>query len=237
MDADIADAIAVHGFAVIPDAVPSNVVSRLRSLLEPSTSGDAKGSHGMRNVVGLIPEIREDVNGHAIRSLIDQIVGSDAFLVRSIFFDKTARANWKVPWHQDRSIAVQQRIDIAGFGPWSLKGGIVHVEAPADILQGMLTVRLHLDDCGEHNGPLRVIPGSHLRGKLAVARIQYEKDARPPVSCLVAAGGALLMRPLLLHASSAAQWPCHRRVLHLEFASCRLPGGLRWACEPTTVRE
>jgi hypothetical protein len=41
-------------------------------------------------------------------------------------------------------------------------------------------------------------------------------------------GGVLLMRPLLLHASSASQVPRHRRVLHIEWAAQELPGGLQW---------
>jgi ectoine hydroxylase-related dioxygenase (phytanoyl-CoA dioxygenase family) len=234
MGSDIAEVLAVGGFAVIPAAMPSNVVTRLLLLFEPDPNamgGDANGRYAMRNVAELIPEVREVADGFAVRSLIDPIMGREAFLVRSLFFDKTARANWKVAWHQDRSIAVQQRTEVAGFGPWSVKAGVAHVEPPVAILEAMLTMRLHLDDCDESNGPLRVIPGSHLRGRLTARQIRDEIAERPQVSCPVAAGGALLMRPLLLHASSPARAPRHRRVVHLEFACSRLPKGLRWACE------
>ena len=37
-----------------------------------------------------------------------------------------------------------------------------------------------------------------------------------------------MIRPLLLHASSAAESPRRRRVVHLEYAADPLPGGLDW---------
>jgi ectoine hydroxylase-related dioxygenase (phytanoyl-CoA dioxygenase family) len=144
-----------------------------------------------------------------------------------LLFDKPPEANWKVPWHQDLTIAVKEKRDTPGFGPWSIKAGVLHVQPPVAVLETMLAVRIHLDDCDESNGPLRVIPGSHLLGRLSTEQIR-EMSAPPAVSCTVEAGGALLMRPLLLHASSASRSPLHRRVIHIEFASCDLPGELEW---------
>lgn len=46
--------------------------------------------------------------------------------------------------------------------------------------------------------------------------------------CPVPAGGALLMRPLLQHASSKSSSGKPRRVLHFVFAPRDLPAGLRW---------
>lgn len=105
---------------------------------------------------------------------------------------------------------------------------MVHVQPPARVLERMLTVRLHLDDCDETNGPLLVLPGSHRGGRLAASEIQRQRTLTPSVACPVPGGGALLMRPLLLHASSASQSPRHRRVIHLEYAAEPLPAGLQW---------
>ena len=149
-------------------------------------------------------------------------------MVRGILFDKTPGANWKVGWHQDLSIAVKKRVDVPGFGPWSEKAGVPHVQPPCAVLEQMLTIRLHLDECGEDNGPLRVLPGSHTKGKMAPQEIKAYRQATEPVICACPRGGALLMRPLLLHASSLATSPKHRRVVHLEFAAQPLPGGLEW---------
>jgi ectoine hydroxylase-related dioxygenase (phytanoyl-CoA dioxygenase family) len=148
--------------------------------------------------------------------------------VRAILFDKTADANWTVPWHQDRSIAVQERTDAPGFGPWSIKAATVHVQPPVDVLRRMLTLRLHLDPCDRNNGPLRVIAGTHHR--MLDPHEIYELVARgPETACTTGAGGLLLMRPLLLHASSPATQPVHRRVIHLEFGPRALPSGVHWA--------
>lgn len=158
------------------------------------------------------------------------MLGPHAIAVRGILFDKTPDANWKVPWHQDLTIAVTAKLQVPGFGPWSKKAGVLHVQPPAFVLENMLAVRIHLDDCGEANGAVRVIPGSHLQGRLTTEHV-VRMSATPGVSCVVAAGGVVLMRPLMLHAPSACQSPRHRRVVHLEFAGCALPGGLAWFSE------
>ena len=123
---------------------------------------------------------------------------------------------------------MQARIDTPGFTAWSIKDGVHHVHPPAEILEGMLAVRIHLDDCGPDNGPLRVLSGTHRRGRLSDAQIAEAHNAHAEVVCTVKAGGAVLMRPLLVHASSAARTPAHRRVLHIDFAAADLPNGLRW---------
>jgi len=142
-----------------------------------------------------------------------------------ILFNKTPDANWKVVWHQDRTIAVRERKDVAGFGPWSVKEGVHHVQPPASIMSKMIAIRLHLDESRENNGPLRVIPGSHRDGYLSGKDIEVWRE-RSSVICTVQKGGAILMRPLLLHASSSSLKPEPRRVIHLEFAACDLPSGL-----------
>ena len=131
-------------------------------------------------------------------------------------------------WHQDLTIAVRERREVAGFGPWSTKAGIPHVQPPAEVLERKVTLRIHLDRCGPDNGPLRVVPGSHRGGRLDAAAIADHRQRVAEVSCLVDRGGVVILRPLLLHASSAALRPGHRRVIHLECAAEDLPGGLEW---------
>lgn len=92
----------------------------------------------------------------------------------------------------------------------------------------MVTVRVHLDECGLDNGPVRVIPGSHQAGRLSAAEIARWREEHAAFPCVSARGGALVMRPLLLHASSPSTRPAHRRVVHLEFAAAELPSGLEW---------
>jgi ectoine hydroxylase-related dioxygenase (phytanoyl-CoA dioxygenase family) len=129
-----------------------------------------------------------------------------------------------VPWHQDLTIAVQERLEVPGYGPWTVKAGVAHVQPPVAVLERMVAVRLHLDDCGAENGPVRVLRGSHRLGRMAAAPM----DAGEEVVCTVGRGGVVLMRPLLWHASSPAVSVAHRRVIHVEFAAAELAGGLRW---------
>jgi ectoine hydroxylase-related dioxygenase (phytanoyl-CoA dioxygenase family) len=125
-------------------------------------------------------------------------------------------------------IPVAERKNVPGFGPWSIKAGVVHVKPPAAVLAGMLALRVHLDDCGMDNGPLRVLPGSHRHGFLSSAEVREWIATREPVTCIARRGDVLAMRPLLLHASSPAEVPAHRRVLHIEYSAQPLPSPLRW---------
>ena len=172
--------------------------------------------------------VQELANSQELISFLERVTGSKPFPVRAIFFDKTSQANWLVPWHQDLAIAVAAQVETPGYSGWSVKDGVVHVHPPQEILEGMVTLRLHLDDCFAENGALKVIPGSHRRGKLAATQISDCTKSIAEVGCEVRKGGALLMRPLLLHASSPAKEPIHRRVLHVEYATKDLANGLKW---------
>jgi hypothetical protein len=155
------------------------------------------------------------------------IVGSDFFAVRALLFDKTAEANWALGWHQDTTVAVRERRDVAGFGPWTVKGGVPHAVAPADLLARMVTLRVHLDECGAEAGPLRVKPGSHLHGRLTNDDLERWAGA-DAVECTASRGDVLVFSPLLLHGSASSTGAAHRRVLQLEYSSDLLPGGLEW---------
>ncbi len=162
------------------------------------------------------------------RELKDQRVASP-FAVRAILFDKVAGANWKIPWHQDITIAVQERHEVEGYGPWSIKESLPHVQAPTHILKNMVAVRLHLDDCGIDNGPLRVVPKSHVNGRIKKATIPSLNPDQYAEALTCAKSDAILMSPLTLHASSPAVSASHRRVIHIEYACCDLDTPLEWA--------
>lgn len=172
--------------------------------------------------------VRALVAAEPIRAIVRMVLGPQAFAIRATLFDKTPAANWLVAWHQDVTVAVRARREVPGFAAWSVKAGVVHARAPAAVLASMLAIRVEVDGTDATRGPLRVIPGSHAHGILDRGTIERLTQATAAVECLVPAGGALLMRPLLLHASSRASVPGHRRVVHLEFASGELPDGLAW---------
>ncbi len=237
---DVRRDVEKDGFAIIRNLLsPPAVTDLLTSLERIDETGSVRrrgGVFAIRNLLEVSPEVRELANSEAVRQRVEAVLGDGFFPVRGILFDKIPEANWKVPWHQDLTIAVRERIPAAGFHAWSMKADVLHVQPPAEILEHMLSVRIHLDDCAEQNGALRVIPGSHLHGRIPEEKIRAMRDIGEVV-CQVSVGGALLMRPLLLHASSASTVPGHRRVVHLDFASLRLPNGMRWFSESAQVRQ
>ncbi len=210
-----------HGFSVVPDVIGTAEQAELLAAL-----GSVSGA-GRRGLLA-VPAVAALARSDRLRDLVRPHLAAEPFAVRAIYFDKSAAANWLVPWHQDLTLAVRSRVEVSGFGPWSTKDGIPHVQPPAELLRQMLTVRLHLDDADESNGALRVLPGSHALGRLSPGRIAELRGARADHLCAVAAGGALLMRPLLLHASSRSTSARHRRILHIEYAAFTLPDELDW---------
>lgn len=220
--------LETDGAAVIDAVLPPDAVGRALDALANAGEEVARrtgGGFGRRNVLDM-PAVARIAALPAIRDIVEAVLGQPARPVRGLFFDKTPAANWTVPWHQDRAIAVRERVETPGYGPWSVKAGAAHVQPPAGVLAAMLTVRLHLDDCGPDNGPLRIVPGTHRR-LLGAAEVE-SASAGPQRTLACPAGGAVVMRPLALHCSSPAATPGHRRVLHVEYAAIDLPNGLAW---------
>jgi len=221
-----ADALDVAGWIVTePLLSPARVDLVCDELSSLAVGGTRRG--GVRNLLD-VAGIRELARYPAVRTVAEAVLGSGCGAVRGLLFDKTPAANWRVAWHQDLTIAVRERRDVPGYGPWSTKTGVPHVQAPAAVLERMLAVRVHLDDCGPDNGPLRVLPGSHRSGRLTTDEIAAWTARADAVECTVARAGILAFRPLLVHASSPARSPAHRRVIHLEFAAAALGDGLQW---------
>jgi ectoine hydroxylase-related dioxygenase (phytanoyl-CoA dioxygenase family) len=211
--------VAHAGFAVVPACLDEAAVKLLSEQFDDARLPE-------RNLLS-VPSIQALAISRPVREIMEAVLGPECFAVRGIFFNKTRSSNWKVVWHQDLTIAVRDRADVCGFGPWTMKAGILHVQPPPEVMSGLLAIRLHVDESGIDNGPLRVIAGSHRKGRLSTEQIgNWNKETS--VTCTVPKGGALVMRPLLLHASSSCMLPKPRRVIHLEFAAAELPHGLDW---------
>jgi ectoine hydroxylase-related dioxygenase (phytanoyl-CoA dioxygenase family) len=215
------------GYAITGPILDTTETSHLISLIEQHITPDGKRG-GIRDVMHRVPELQHVAQHPSIRSIVDTILGPHSFIVRTTLFDKTDAANWKVPWHQDVTIAVSERRELEGFGPWSSKEGVIHVQPPTEVLSRMVTVRIHLDRCPATNGALRVMPCTHKLGRINQNDAPQYVSEHQAVCCEAEAGAALIMRPLLLHASSPSVTPAHRRVLHFDFATGDLPDGLQW---------
>ena len=166
--------------------------------------------------------------GSALDRVAKSELGDKAKPVRAVLFDKSEGSNWALGWHQDRTIAVKEKVDAPGFGPWSVKSGITHVEPSFELLEQMVTLRAHLDAVDEDNAPLLIAPGSHRLGKLPVHDIAAVVERLGSTTCLAESRDVWAYATPILHASEAAKVPSHRRVLQVDYSAEDLPGELEW---------
>lgn len=207
------------GFQIHRDVFSTEELAELR--LECDALATQSGSACVRHVRAKSPRLRELSQDQKLRALIP--AGHE--VVRSILFDKTPAENWPVAWHQDLTIAVTEQVDLPDYSPWSIKEGSAHVQPPRQLLENMLTLRIHLDDTPASNGALRVIPHSHKNG-----RVDRPPSSEDEVICECAAGDVLAMSPLILHASSRSERPARRRIIHFEYtAPDVLHPALKWS--------
>ena len=184
---------------------------------------------GIRNAEKKFSSISTLANSDQLTKQAQKYLSGPATLVRAILFNKTQENNWLVTWHQDRTVAVSKKFENKNWGPWSVKDGVVHVQPPIEVLERMVTFRIHLDQACQESGCLKVMPKSQELGILNHDAIdEYVKNHRA-VICEAPKGSALVMRPHILHSSSKALIPSQRRVLHLEYSSFKLPSGIEWA--------
>lgn len=212
-----------QGFALLSGALSQSNVESLRKTLAPLMGA----KHGARNLFRDLPAVMEIILP-LLSITVSPLFKAPAFTVKSTYFDKPKEANWLVPWHQDTTVAVKENKQVVGFGTWSTKAGVPHVEAPEQVLATLITARVHLDDAGSENGALRVLPGTQLRGPMSSQAILDCVEHRDPVTVEAMAGDVRLMSPLLAHSSRKSANPKHRRIIHVECACEELPEQLCW---------
>jgi ectoine hydroxylase-related dioxygenase (phytanoyl-CoA dioxygenase family) len=224
------DNLRTKGYAVINDVFTPEEVELIAEKInqvnaDKPTFRKTNDLFAIRQFLKEIPEIQPLIFNTRLNAIIAKYFGQDYFVVKSIYFDKPAQSNWFVAWHQDLTISVDKKLDLPGFGPWTIKQDQYAVQPPLEILENIFAIRIHLDDTDERNGALRVIPGSH--------RIGIQRSSKGPGDdeefCRVKGGGIMIMRPLLQHASNRTTSGDKRRVIHIEFSNSHLPAGLAWA--------
>jgi len=218
-----------YGFLLLPAAVSVEQLSKLLETIKRAREGMSPRAAGIRHLLRQCLEVRQFAESGVAKNIFTTILNSNSRPVRAILFDKTPASNWYVTWHQDLTIAVIERLEVTGFGPWSVKGGVTHVQPPVSVLESMVSLRIHLDSCSAKNGALEFIPGSHKAGILDSAEISQWRTRHEVVRCPAERGDIIVMRPLVLHSSSISEIPGNRRVLHIEYGPASLPSGLKWA--------
>ncbi|MCU0355540.1 MAG: phytanoyl-CoA dioxygenase family protein [Cytophagales bacterium] len=231
--------LAVHkaeldtkGFTVIGGVFSADETERIAAVIsraDHSRAAFRKTTElfAIRQFLKELPETVPLLFNQKLSSIVRQLFGSNYFVVKSIYFDKPGESNWYVAYHQDLTVSVDRKTEIAGFGPWTVKQNQFAVQPPLEILQNIFTVRIHLDNTDEENGALRVIPNSHAKGILRPETIDWTTEKE--TICRVPKGGVMVMKPLLLHSSSRTTNNNRRRVVHIELSNQQLPISMEWA--------
>ena len=215
--------LQVDGAQLFPGVLDRRILADLIS----SLAGQPAGQAGVR-LFGLDALRPLLAPGGVIGSIVAGLMAGAPRPVRAILFDKTERANWSLGWHQDRVVAVKQRVEAEGFGPWTRKHGALHVAPPFDVIERMVTLRVHLDPVPATNAPLLIAPGSHKLGRISEPDVRAVVQRCGAVACLAEPGDIWAYATPILHASERAAEPRHRRVLQVDYATGDLPEGLEW---------
>ena len=220
--------LARKGTTVLNKIYSTREVNRLRKCINAyHKNADEPGSFAIRNLLNTIPHLREYLFNDRLKKLL-QALDKNLILTKADLFDKPKANHWYLPWHQDKTIRVAEKMKADGFSGWTRKDGAWSVIPPVKILQNTFMLRIHLDDTDERNGCLQVLPASHKKLFAADEENLIVENALPQ-KVAVLAGGVHILKPLLLHASPKATVQRRRRVIHLEFCAGRLPDGMEWA--------
>ncbi|MDG1997066.1 MAG: phytanoyl-CoA dioxygenase family protein [Emcibacteraceae bacterium] len=207
--------ITQDGFEILEGFLSELFLEQCREQLKNQKLKTAKG--GIRNAEQKFPLIKNFITSQKFINTASKFISGKPQLVRVILFDKTEKNNWFVTWHQDRTITMPERIERKGWGPWTKKDGVHNVQPPLEVLNNMVTFRIHLDDSLKDNGCLNVIKGSHKFGILSADEIKEKVENHDHIECEVRAGDAIIMRPHILHSSNKSENPKNRRIIHVEF--------------------
>jgi ectoine hydroxylase-related dioxygenase (phytanoyl-CoA dioxygenase family) len=224
--------VEANGFSIIDaiytDTEVANIISAIENTEARSETFRKSAElfairQFLKEIAGVLPLLLNS----KLRQIIGTLFGSDYFVVKSIYFDKSKTSNWYVAYHQDLPISVNEKADIQNFGPWTVKQNQFAVQPPLQILESIYTIRIHLDETNQDNGALKVIQRSHSKKIYRPETINWNIETE--AVCNVTKGGIMIMKPLLLHSSGRTINNKRRRVIHIEFSSDKLPEPLQWA--------
>ncbi|MCH9696460.1 MAG: hypothetical protein K0U72_18230 [Gammaproteobacteria bacterium] len=202
-----------RGYICLADVMSVESLNDIKSYLESSSTtraGDRRllDHSWCRDLAGTIRdhlECRKLIAGNYVATLCT-------------YFDKSADSNWGVASHRDLSVPVKRKFCRQSWKNWTVKQGIPHVQPPTQFLLGMFAIRLNIDHSTAENGALIVSPCSH----------QTETADPPSVVVEGLPRSALMMSPMLVHASRKSTNGTDRRVLHFLFGPSQQSSPVEW---------
>ncbi len=204
------------GWAVVPSLFTAPECDSLGSLLER----DRPGVRLDRSLLDLdwCQQLAARVRTHPA---LAAFLLPEMEAIQATLFAKDTTSNWLVAFHQDLSVPVAGPGSWPGSTGWSQKQGRWFVQPPPAWMDRLTAVRLQIDEPEANNGSLVVLSRSHREGRIGDQRRLDLVRQGAPDAPLVPRGGALLMRPHLLHASPKTRSSGPRRVIHFLFAPPR----------------
>jgi ectoine hydroxylase-related dioxygenase (phytanoyl-CoA dioxygenase family) len=227
--------IASEGFVIINEFYSEIEIEKIIHEIEKVTENETENStfrkskdlFAIRQFHKEIPTSLNIIFNQNLKKIINQNFGENFFITKSIYFDKPEESNWFVAYHQDLTISVNKKIEIANFKNWTIKQKQFAVQPPIEILEKNFTIRIHIDKTTKENGALKVLNKSHRKGIVRTENIEVKNEIES--ICEVEKGGIMIMKPLLFHASNKTTNNERRRVIHIEFSNQRLPKELEWS--------
>lgn len=212
------------GYQIVEDVYTSMEVTEILSMIDSEVTPN---QFGIREFLNDKPNLCKRIFNMKLLQIVKHVSPNCKKAIKSIYFDKPPSANWNVNWHQDLTINLINRNEIDNYKNWRKKDQRFVVQPDKELLENIFTIRIHLDDCSQTNGALRVIENSHSNGVLDIKEWIKDKKGIEKI-CEVKKGGILLIKPLILHSSRRTENETNRRVIHIEFTDKELPKGLEW---------
>lgn len=205
------------GYIILEKYLKKIDYARMIKTLTSVGAFDYTNGTGAGNLLSASNEIFDFANEAGVELFSSNIEEKAVTPIKAFVLDKTVGNNWHIPWHQDLKIAVKKHLPLEGYSNWTMEAGIPHTEPPLSVLEGMTTLRIHLDDCTQKNGAINVVAGTHNRGKLTNIQIEHIINIESVSCCEIEQGGAMVFKPLLLHNSPLSVQVLPRRVLQIEY--------------------
>lgn len=223
--------LETNGYSVSNGIYSNHEISKMVECIEEylekeHTNTSSNSLFSIRQLFIQIPRLKELVINDNFKALVRSVANQHCFITKAIFFSKPSDYNWFVSYHQDLSVNLNRQVTSKNYSKWIKRNGWYSAIPPEEVLKRTTTFRIHLDECNEASGALKVLVGTHKKGVQRIKSLDRSKIEE--TVCSVKQGDLMIMKPLLFHASDKTTVPNKRRIIHIELCSKHLPDNLEW---------